>query len=388
MNRLVEFLKQAPLLAGMSEDELLRLAGRVRERWYAPGEVLIAEGDVDDILYVVAEGSVDIFKGYGTPEQEKIAERGPGDVVGEMRLLEDAPRFATVVARGSVTVIAIPYTVFIETAIRFPAILSRLGTAMSRKVRQARAELYEELVRKHREASALADLQRAVLTGIVAHELRTPVTNLLLILELAQRVGVSNLPAGQLQDMFDGLQRNAWALDQRVSGLVQFVSVALASTQDGVFLQPTRFDDLAQQAIHKLGAQAAAAGVSLEAKIVTAPLVLPADRGKLSSAMCHLLDNAIKFNRPGGMAVVMVWQEEDTARYEVADTGVGIPADKLPLLWRPFTQVNAGALRRGLEGLGLGLALTRYIVHAHGGEVWGESTEGQGSRFGFWVPKE
>jgi signal transduction histidine kinase len=71
----------------------------------------------------------------------------------------------------------------------------------------------------------------------------------------------------------------------------------------------------------------------------------------------------------------------------VKDSGVGIPADRLPDLWEGFTQM-ADPLRRGVEGLGLGLALVKYIVRAHGGRVWANSEEGVGSTFGFEIPLE
>jgi signal transduction histidine kinase len=64
---------------------------------------------------------------------------------------------------------------------------------------------------------------------------------------------------------------------------------------------------------------------------------------------------------------------------------VGIPADKLPTLWDDFSQM-ADPLRRGVEGLGLGLALVKYVVTAHGGEVWADSEPGAGSTFGFHIP--
>jgi signal transduction histidine kinase len=85
----------------------------------------------------------------------------------------------------------------------------------------------------------------------------------------------------------------------------------------------------------------------------------------------------------------MVWvrcQKSDGAlRFEVQDTGPGVPADKLPKLWEGFTQM-ADPLRRGVEGLGLGLALVKYVVNAHAGDVFAESQPGVGSTFGFQIP--
>jgi signal transduction histidine kinase len=75
----------------------------------------------------------------------------------------------------------------------------------------------------------------------------------------------------------------------------------------------------------------------------------------------------------------------DDVILEVADTGVGVLPDKLPDMWKDFTQL-ADPLRRGVEGLGLGLPLVKYVVKAHGGQVWARSQPGQGSVFGFSIP--
>jgi signal transduction histidine kinase len=378
----VEVLRQAPLLAGLPDEALKQLAEVAQEQRYDPGAVIIREGAEDDGLYIIVSGSVDIVKGYETPHQEKITERGPFDVVGEMRLVEDAPRFATVVAAYPTVVYAIPYDPFREIARGQPGLLARLLTLLSGKVRQARGDLYAELVRKHQETAALADFQRAVLRGVVAHELRTPIANILLTLEIACR-NPATLTPEELRRILSDLNRNAAAVRQRVDCLVDYL--ALAGRQGEMFPQPVDFAELARRTARKYTAQAAEVPVRLEQKIAAESLPLQGDGNRLGDAMAHLLDNAVKFNRPGGLAVVLVWQKAGAAYYEVDDTGVGIPADRLERLWEPFMQ-GADPLRRGLEGLGLGLALTRYIARAHGGDVWAESAEGRGSKFGFWVP--
>jgi signal transduction histidine kinase len=110
-----------------------------------------------------------------------------------------------------------------------------------------------------------------------------------------------------------------------------------------------------------------------------------ADKNRLAEAVYHLVYNAIKFNRPDGKILVRYWSDNGGIRFEVEDTGVGIPSGKLKLLWDPFSQI-ADPIKRGKEGLGLGLALVSYVIHAHGGRVGVSSQEGVGSTFRFWLP--
>jgi len=125
--------------------------------------------------------------------------------------------------------------------------------------------------------------------------------------------------------------------------------------------------------------------VTLTLQVADALPVVYGDRERLFEAIYHLLHNAIKFNRPGGSATLSCHAAPEGLVVQVTDTGVGIPPEKLPDLWKEFTQL-ADPLRRGVEGLGLGLPLVQYVVKAHGGQVWARSQPGQGSAFGFNLP--
>ena len=109
------------------------------------------------------------------------------------------------------------------------------------------------------------------------------------------------------------------------------------------------------------------------------------DRERLEDAVRHLMHNAIKFNRPGGSVEVRYAIEGEMAVIEVADSGRGIPADRLPDLGTPFMQL-ADPVKRGVEGVGLGLSLVTYVVQAHGGELAVESELDVGSTFTIRLP--
>jgi signal transduction histidine kinase len=102
-------------------------------------------------------------------------------------------------------------------------------------------------------------------------------------------------------------------------------------------------------------------------------------------ALSQLIANAIKFSASGGVITVEVAPDGDEARFTVADTGRGIPADKLEHIFNPFEQVEAPE-RREQGGTGLGLAICRGIVTAHHGRIWAESRLGEGSTFTFTLP--
>jgi len=129
--------------------------------------------------------------------------------------------------------------------------------------------------------------------------------------------------------------------------------------------------------------QAAARELSLTAEL---PADLPRvliDPPRVQQLMSNLVGNAIKFTPHGGTITVSVRQDEDTAvRVAITDTGQGIPAEHLPHVFGHFWQAN----RSDRRGIGLGLAIAKGIVDAHGGRIWVRSREGVGSTFFFTLP--
>jgi signal transduction histidine kinase len=111
-----------------------------------------------------------------------------------------------------------------------------------------------------------------------------------------------------------------------------------------------------------------------------------ADEEKLHWILLQLLDNAIKFTPSGGQVVVSATADAQEVTLAVRDTGIGIPPDRLEDIFEPFRQLDGSSTRR-YGGTGLGLALVRRIVEAHGAHVHVESTEGVGSTFSFRLPR-
>jgi two-component system sensor histidine kinase VicK len=110
-----------------------------------------------------------------------------------------------------------------------------------------------------------------------------------------------------------------------------------------------------------------------------------ADPEKLAYALTKIMDNAMKFTDKGGSIEIGTSQEGDMALVYVKDTGVGISADKLDLIFERFYQVDSSSTRK-YGGNGLGLSIVKDIIDKHKGKVWAESVPGKGSTFYFTVP--
>ncbi len=145
-----------------------------------------------------------------------------------------------------------------------------------------------------------------------------------------------------------------------------------------MFMQPVDLAEIVRQAVVRVNGP-------VEIEVMKNLPTIQGDRRRLADAVEHLVENAVKFSPSEHTVRTKLWIEANKVQFEVIDRGLGIPTERLAEIWQPFRQ-QAGAVQCGVEGLGLGLPLTRYIVKAHGGDVWVESVAGQGSRFGFWLP--
>jgi len=108
------------------------------------------------------------------------------------------------------------------------------------------------------------------------------------------------------------------------------------------------------------------------------------DSQRLEQVLINLIHNAVKFTRPGGEVLLCAEFIPGEVRFAVQDTGVGIPADEVSRIFERFYRVDKSRTGRGT---GLGLSIAKHIVEAHGGRIWAESTEGQGSTFYFTIPQ-
>ena len=152
-------------------------------------------------------------------------------------------------------------------------------------------------------------------------------------------------------------------------------------------IKPVSTDYLCKAALEPIWAQAHVKGIQVEQRCPEQSVLVKADGEKIVWALHHLLDNAVKFTPPGGTVRLIVEYDAQARLVTIAveDTGPGIPAQRLEEIFEPFHQLEEANTRRH-GGLGLGLALVRQLLEAHGVDLQVKTAEGQGTRFWFTLP--
>jgi PAS domain S-box-containing protein len=241
-----------------------------------------------------------------------------------------------------------------------------------------------EALRAQRDAAAAADRAKTLFLSRVSHELRTPLNAILGFAQLLE------LQQGRPPDAEAAQREQGWVRQILTSGrhLLALMDdiLDLSSAQTGqmaLALQPVEPAAVVQQACAMLAAAAREAGVELHDAVAGTPLPpLRADRRRLTQVLSNLLSNAVKYNRRGGWVRVQAGRLDDgRVELAVADSGAGLTPAQLARLFQPFERL--GAQSGPVPGSGLGLALSRQLVLAMGGEIGADSRVGEGSRF--WV---
>lgn len=227
-----------------------------------------------------------------------------------------------------------------------------------------------------------ADRLKSAFIGVVTHELRSPLAGVDFSLQLLQRQIGDHLDPEQAETVRD-IVKSVDQLKTMIDKLVNFA--AFFSKQGELHKTQIDLEQVVRQVVEPLEKIAQMRQVNLEVQLSEALPPVWADGERISEAVHHLVHNAIKFTPAGGQVTVSCAADENLISLRVVDTGIGVSVEKLKTIWDGFSQ-SADSLRRGVEGLGLGLALVKYIVTAHGGEVWAFSRVGEGSTFGFRLP--
>jgi len=211
----------------------------------------------------------------------------------------------------------------------------------------------------------------------VAHDLRTPLTRAKAVVETALQSNLSQ--QGLREALMDIAEEN-----ERIRTTLNTLMDISEAETGTMHLNIERLDvaELIEESVEIYEYLAQEKGIVLISDAVPG-LYAMADQGRVRQVLANLLDNALKYSKPGGQVMVSGRLEDGHARVTVRDEGEGIPIEDMP---RIFERLYRGDKSRTHRGLGLGLSLVRAVLRAHGGDVYVESRVGKGSAFTFTLP--
>ncbi len=270
---------------------------------------------------------------------------------------------------------------YIKKPFSIPITLARIRNHI--RLKQQTDQLAAMAVESDRlkEEAQRATRAREDVLAIVAHDLRNPVSTILMSARLLQEPaeGDAFLAAAKLGGR---IVRAASRMEDFIKDLLDLA--AIEAGQLTVDQEPIKAESLATDAIEMMLPIAHAKSLELTARIEEPDLLLSCDRGRVLQVFSNLIGNAVKFTPSGGRITVLGSTErESTYRFSVEDSGPGIPPEQLPHIFDRYWQARSTDRR----GAGLGLSIAAGIVAAHGGRIWVESEVARGSAFQFTLPR-
>jgi signal transduction histidine kinase len=249
---------------------------------------------------------------------------------------------------------------------------------------EAEAELAEraEALRRSNEQLKEIDRLKTDFVNAVSHELRTPLTSIRGYAEfLEDEIGGALAP--EQRTYVEEIQENTHRLQRLVDDLLDF-----AKLEAGTFRLTLATGDLSartREVVNSLQPVARQSGVRLSFEDESGPLPITMDAGRIEQVLINLVGNAVKFTTEGGQVRIRTERRPGEVWVGIEDTGIGISPEAIAQLFEKFFQVdNTSTRARG--GAGLGLAISKALVEAHGGRIGVESAPGHGSTFWFTLP--
>ena len=380
-----EFLR--PILLGLAEEDLDELARAAAVHSYPAGATVCMEGEPGDAVFVIVTGRVDIIKQLDDASERYLRSSKPGEILGEMAILQEGVRTATIRATEPSTILEIAKNSFLTVLGRSPSLGIRILVRMTGRLRdadqQAIAELRqanEELTRALRQLERL-DQTKSDFIKLSAHELRTPVAALMGYAQMMQsKSQVQTDP--ELRELVTGVVQGTARL-HRVFNSILDVSRVMT---DGLRIRrtPVSIPVILEGISLEFEEALEGRNLTLEQANIKGLPMYSGDPDLMYKVFYHLVNNGIKYTPDGGRITVSgrTVDVPDLGRcIEVAveDTGIGIAPQDLDLIFEKFYRTGEPALHSSGTtnfkggGPGLGLTIARGGVLAHGGRIRAES---------------
>ena len=240
-----------------------------------------------------------------------------------------------------------------------------------------------EVAEQARKVAEQANRAKSEFLAVMSHELRTPLNAIGGYAELME-LGIHGQVTPQQREALVRIQRSQRMLLGLINQVLNYARIETGNVRYN--LGPCPLGDALRSAQGLVAPQLREKGLRFESPRIGDDVVVQADGEKLQQIVLNLLTNAVKFTERDGMVRLDVAADDAVVHVRVVDTGIGIAAEKLEIIFDPFVQVDANYTRTR-DGVGLGLAISRDLARGMGGDLSVSSVEGEGSTFTLTVPR-
>jgi signal transduction histidine kinase len=360
-------LESIALFRNLGPDELSVLRFITQERRLATGTEIFREGDPGDGVYFVKDGLVEISSIVGGGQRHVFSQLGPGEIFGEMAVIEHRPRSATATAVNESEVYFIPRGEMLSLIQRSPSLAFGLLQQISHRLREFNQLHLREVV----EAESLTIIGRFAQS--IVHDLKNPLSVIALS---AQMFDMPNVNPETRAKAPARIRKQV----ERINDMVSDILIFSERQRTDAEIKPGDYRAFILGLIGDLRAEAELKDAQIEMPGEPPALLVAFEPRRLSRVFYNLVHNATDVMLNGGKIFLRFHHDEKEIITEIEDTGPGLAPEVVDKLFRAFVTFGKS------QGTGLGLSICKKIVGDHHGRIWARSEAGRGAIFSFALP--
>lgn len=359
-------LDSAELFRRLQPEELALVRAAAQERTFAPGQEIFREGDPGDGLYVVKSGLVEISGQLNQDQRQVLSQVRPGQIFGEMAIIEHLPRSACATAVQPTVVTFLGQREMLALLEQTPALAMALLQLISHRLRDFNQQHLREVLQAERLA-AVGQFARSII-----HDLKNPLNIISLTTELFGRADATEATRATAKAR---ITKQLDRINDLVTDMLQFTQGDQALT-----LAPVNYAKFVEQLVGELTPEFEYRSVTLHCANPPPAVTVRVDAKRLRRVFYNLAHNATEAIPEHGTLTLRFTQTTTELITELADSGPGIAPEMLEKLFQPF------ATHGKAHGTGLGLSICKKIIEDHGGRISARNDPAGGAVFTFSIP--
>ncbi|MFO1489054.1 MAG: cyclic nucleotide-binding domain-containing protein [Verrucomicrobiota bacterium] len=360
-------LETSPLFRDLPAAELSALSRLAQERSIAPGRDIFREGDPGDGVYLLKDGQVEISAAVTPDSRSVLSQVAPGELFGEMAVLETKPRSATATATQPSTVYFIPREPLLELLDHAPSVAFGLLRESSRRLREFDQRHVQDLLQAERLA-VVGRFARAIV-----HDLKNPLNVIGLSAELA---AMEKATPQARRTAVENIRKQVGRITEMVGDIMEFTQ----STPSQKILGAMNHAEFVRQVVAEIRPEVELRGSQLEVEEPLAAVRLTFDPKRLRRVYYNIIHNATDALLSGGKILIRSFVSGAELVTEIEDNGPGIAPEIAGKLFQAFATFGKA------HGTGLGLSICKKIIDDHHGHIWARNEPGRGAVFAIALP--
>ncbi|MBG88378.1 MAG: hypothetical protein CMO80_15960 [Verrucomicrobiales bacterium] len=361
-------LEQTVTLGHFFAQEFQDLQKTAELRSYNPSQVIFSQGERGDGFFCVESGDVEISADLTDGERKVFAKVGPGEIFGEMAVLDDGPRSATAIAGPATKAYFIGREELFRILQNNPEAMIRLVRFFSQRIRNTNSQYLEEVV----QAEKLAAVGRFART--IVHDFKNPLNVISLTTEMASAEWATSETR---KTSVERIERQIRRMSNMLNELLEFSR----GKSEQLILVGQNYRKYVRELVSEIRVDVSDKNIELKIDGEAPDMEIQVDPQRLNHLFYNLVNNAADEMRKGGSITLSFRADDQEIVTRVKDTGPGIAPEIMDKLFEePF------ATHGKAHGTGLGLSICQRIVEDHGGRIWADSNPGDGATFCFTLP--